>query len=75
LPDGQRDGGVYRPGYEVTAERILQYIAESGLQPGDRLPTEQEFAREEGRAGRTVTPVVCLSGVDDDGRGQRGGHG
>src|ERR1051326_7686262 len=36
----------YRPGYEVTAERILQFIAESGLRPGDRLPTELELASE-----------------------------
>jgi GntR family transcriptional repressor for pyruvate dehydrogenase complex len=38
--------GGYRPGYEVTAERILQFIAESGLRPGDRMPTELELARE-----------------------------
>lgn len=40
------DGGEarYRPGYEVVAERILQYIAEQGLKPGDRLPTEQGLA-------------------------------
>jgi GntR family transcriptional regulator, transcriptional repressor for pyruvate dehydrogenase complex len=44
--DGQDGDGGYRPGYEVTAERILQFIAESGLQPGDRLPTELELARE-----------------------------
>ena len=37
---------AYRPGYEVTAERILQFIAESGLRPGDRLPTELELARQ-----------------------------
>ncbi|MFI9584246.1 FadR/GntR family transcriptional regulator [Streptomyces sp. NPDC052236] len=36
--------GSYRPGYEVVAERILQLIAESGLRPGDRMPTEKDLA-------------------------------
>ena len=36
--------GRYRPGYEVVAERLLQYIAEENLKPGDRLPTEQGLA-------------------------------
>lgn len=34
----------YRPGYELVAERLLQYIAEQNLRPGDRLPTEQGLA-------------------------------
>jgi DNA-binding FadR family transcriptional regulator len=34
----------YRPGYELVAERLLQYIAEQNLKPGDRLPTEQGLA-------------------------------
>ncbi|QUQ63626.1 FadR/GntR family transcriptional regulator [Kutzneria sp. CA-103260] len=40
------DGGGdrYRPGYELVAERLLQHIAEQGLHPGDRLPTEQGLA-------------------------------
>ncbi|MDX3069804.1 GntR family transcriptional regulator, partial [Streptomyces sp. ND04-05B] len=41
-PDGRRD---YRPGYEIVAERILTYIAEERLAPGDRLPTEIDLAR------------------------------
>jgi len=36
----------YRPGYELTAERILDYIAANGLRPGDRLPTELQLAGE-----------------------------
>ena len=57
------DGG-YRPGYEVTAERILQFIAESGLRPGDRLPTELELARQLS-VSRTVTreAVKILSAI------------
>lgn len=34
----------YRPGYELVAERILGHIGESGLKPGDRLPTEKGLA-------------------------------
>ncbi|MEU4233788.1 FCD domain-containing protein [Nonomuraea sp. NPDC026600] len=44
----------YRPGYELVAERLLVYIAERKLQPGDRLPTEQQLA-EIFQSGRTVT--------------------
>jgi GntR family transcriptional regulator, transcriptional repressor for pyruvate dehydrogenase complex len=35
---------TYRPGYEVAAERIIEYIQREGLQPGDRLPTERGLA-------------------------------
>ncbi|MCT9931286.1 FCD domain-containing protein [Planotetraspora sp. A-T 1434] len=44
----------YRPGYELVAERLLAYIAEEKLQPGDRLPTEQRLA-EIFQSGRSVT--------------------
>ncbi|ASQ99772.1 FCD domain-containing protein [Streptomyces sp. 11-1-2] len=43
----------YRPGYEVAAERVLEYIVRAGLQPGDRLPTEKDLA-EEVQMSRTV---------------------
>lgn len=33
----------YRPGYEIVAGRILEYISDRGLLPGDRLPTEQQL--------------------------------
>src|SRR6476620_9233383 len=35
----------YRPGYEVVAERILEFIADARLGSGDRLPTENELRR------------------------------
>lgn len=38
------DADRYRPGYELVAERLLHYIAEQNLRPGDRLPTEQGLA-------------------------------
>lgn len=41
--DGVGDAG-YRPGYSVAAERIIEHIEQHGLAPGDRLPTEAEFA-------------------------------
>ena len=36
--------GGYRPGDEIAAERILEYIAAERLRPGDRLPTEKDLA-------------------------------
>ncbi|WP_109004338.1 FadR/GntR family transcriptional regulator [Streptomyces rishiriensis] len=49
-PDEERRD--YRPGYEIVAERILEYIAESRLAAGDRLPTEIDLAQrlDTGRA-------------------------
>jgi DNA-binding FadR family transcriptional regulator len=44
----------YRPGYEVVAEQVLNFIAEQNLRPGDRLPTEQGLAELLG-ATRNVT--------------------
>jgi DNA-binding FadR family transcriptional regulator len=44
----------YRPGYELVAERLLNYMAEQNLLPGDRLPTEQGLAEQLG-ATRNVT--------------------
>ncbi|HEX3786464.1 MAG TPA: FCD domain-containing protein [Pseudonocardiaceae bacterium] len=38
------DPDRYRPGYELVAEQLLQWIAEQNLRPGDRLPTEQGLA-------------------------------
>jgi DNA-binding FadR family transcriptional regulator len=60
----QQGEGGYRPGYEITAERILQFIAESGLRPGDRLPTELELARQLA-VSRTVTreAIKILSAI------------
>ncbi|MEU8981782.1 FadR/GntR family transcriptional regulator [Streptomyces sp. NPDC058246] len=44
----------YRPGYELVAEQLLNYIAEQNLRSGDRLPTEQGLAQILG-ASRNVT--------------------
>ena len=55
---------TYRPGYELIAEQILRLIAESRLQPGDRMPTEKELAERLG-ASRTVVreAIKILSAV------------
>ncbi|MDX3262926.1 FCD domain-containing protein [Streptomyces sp. MI02-2A] len=44
----------YRPGYELVAEQLLNYIEERKLRAGDRLPTEQGLAEILG-ASRNVT--------------------
>ncbi|WP_439681145.1 FadR/GntR family transcriptional regulator [Embleya sp. MST-111070] len=44
---------AYRPGYEVAAERILEYLVGAGLRPGARLPTEKDLA-DEVQMSRTV---------------------
>lgn len=54
---GQADDATshpYRPGYELVAEQLLNYIAQENLRPGDRLPTEQGLAQILG-ASRNVT--------------------
>ncbi len=38
------ESGAYRPGYELAAERILEYIVREQLAPGARLPTEKDLA-------------------------------
>ena len=43
-PLRDHSGERYRPGYELVAERLLQYVADEGLRPGDRLPTERGLA-------------------------------
>ena len=44
---------AYRPQYERIAELIVEFITEQRLRPGDRLPTEQEFAEQFG-VSRTI---------------------
>ena len=66
VPSGETDEASdrYRPGYELVAERLLTYIAEQNLLPGDRLPTEQGLAEILG-ASRNVTreAVKVLSAI------------
>src|SRR5690242_1525660 len=52
--------------YQIVASRIMQMITETGLKPGDRLPTERELGRELGVGRHTVSQavkVLAVSGV------------
>jgi DNA-binding FadR family transcriptional regulator len=60
-PGDAKHGGAperYRPGYELVAERLLQYIAEENLRQGDRLPTEQGLAEILGTTRNVVREAV-----------------
>jgi DNA-binding FadR family transcriptional regulator len=41
---GEDADPAYRPGYEIAAERILEYVTANHLQAGDRLPTERQLS-------------------------------
>ncbi|POX45843.1 FadR/GntR family transcriptional regulator [Streptomyces sp. Ru72] len=56
-PDERRD---YRPGYEVVAERILDFIAEARLVPGDRMPTENDLAQQLNTSRAVVREAVKI---------------
>src|SRR2546423_2637595 len=57
---GTSGAGVYRPGYELVAERILELIAESQLRPGDRMPTEVELAARLGTSRTVVREAIKI---------------
>src|SRR5690348_8894452 len=50
----------YRPQYQRIAELIVEFIAEQRLQPGDRLPTEQEFAEQFGVSRTIVRDAIKM---------------
>lgn len=58
--DRPRQDGPYRPGYELVAERILELIAESGMRPGDRMPTENDLAAQLGTSRTVVREAVKI---------------
>src|SRR5689334_15983200 len=53
----QRD---YRPGYEIVAEQILEFIAEARLEAGDRLPTENDLAQTLNTSRAVVREAVKI---------------
>ncbi|MFI1508685.1 FadR/GntR family transcriptional regulator [Streptomyces sp. NPDC020597] len=55
--DERRD---YRPGYEIVAERLLEYIAEERLVAGDRLPTENDLAQTLNTSRAVVREAVKI---------------
>jgi GntR family transcriptional repressor for pyruvate dehydrogenase complex len=55
-----------RQSYQTIASRIVQLINNSGLKPGDRLPTERELGRDLGVSRHTISQavkVLAVSGV------------
>jgi GntR family transcriptional regulator, transcriptional repressor for pyruvate dehydrogenase complex len=50
----------YRPQYERIVELIVEFIAEQRLRPGDRLPTEQEFAERFGVSRTIVRDAIKM---------------
>lgn len=71
-PVQDRDTAAYRPGYELIAERILQLIAESGLRPGDRMPTENELAARLQTSRSVVREAVKILSAIGRVRAQKG---
>ncbi|MFE3037913.1 FadR/GntR family transcriptional regulator, partial [Streptomyces canus] len=67
--DERRD---YRPGYEIVAERILEFIAESNLVPGDRIPTENDLAQRLGISRGVVRDAVKILSALGRVRAQKG---
>lgn len=49
---------TYRPQYEIVAEKIVELISSSGLQPGDRLPTEQKLGEQLGVSRGIVREAI-----------------
>lgn len=62
----------YRPGYELLAEQILQLIAELELQPGDRMPTENELASRLGTSRTVVREAIKILSAIGRVRAQKG---
>lgn len=63
---------AYRPGYELVAERILLLISESGLRPGERMPTENELAARLGTSRSMVREAVKILSAIGRVRAQKG---
>ena len=67
-----RAAGGYRPGYEVAAERVLELIAQLGLRPGDRMPTENELAQQLGTSRTVVREAIKILSALGRVRAQKG---
>jgi DNA-binding FadR family transcriptional regulator len=63
---------TYRPGYEIAAEKIVEFISETGLEPGDRLPTEQDLAQQLGLSRGMVREAIKALGPMGRVSAQRG---
>jgi GntR family transcriptional repressor for pyruvate dehydrogenase complex len=72
VTDTGRPDGAYRPGYEVAAEQVLELISQLGLRPGDRMPTEQDLARQLGASRTVVREAVKILSALGRVRAERG---
>ncbi len=50
----------YKPAYRRVVDQLIEYIAERGLRPGDRLPTELDLAAEVGASQRAVREAIKM---------------
>jgi GntR family transcriptional repressor for pyruvate dehydrogenase complex len=57
-PSDGGTNGQYRPQYEVVSERIVEYIQQAGMKPGDRLPTEQGLGEQFGVSRNIVREAI-----------------
>ncbi|HUR06602.1 MAG TPA: FadR/GntR family transcriptional regulator [Nonomuraea sp.] len=71
MTDAPRESG-YRPGYEVAAEQLLELIVGLRLRPGDRMPTENELARQLGTSRTVVREAVKILSALGRVRAQKG---
>jgi GntR family transcriptional regulator, transcriptional repressor for pyruvate dehydrogenase complex len=62
----------YRPGYEAIAEKITEFIAREGLNPGDRLPTEYHLGELLGVKRAMVREAIKLLSARGYVRAKRG---
>ncbi len=56
-PDGATVA-QYRPQYEIVSEKIVEFIYQAGLKPGDRLPTEQGLGEQLGVSRNIVREAI-----------------
>jgi GntR family transcriptional repressor for pyruvate dehydrogenase complex len=64
--------GGYKPAYRRVVDQLIEYIAEHGLRPGDRLPTEMELAAELGASQRAVREAIKMLSAIGRVRAERG---
>jgi DNA-binding FadR family transcriptional regulator len=64
--------GEYKPAYRRAVDQLISYIAEQGLRPGDRLPTELELASELGTSQRAVREAIKMLSAIGRVRPERG---
>ena len=69
MPD---ESGEYKPAYRRAVDQLIGYIAEQGLRPGDRLPTEMELASGLGTSQRAVREAIKMLSAIGRVRAERG---